>query len=604
MANGDFNYKSNLEALKRRPDIAAFAMGGEDARVHLRETESGIPTLVAEREDGAFALHHPGDPVGHERGLLKGVSALASAHNVFVLGLGLGYLPLMILEQRPDIRHLAVFEPSRTVFRAALRTADLRRLFGHPGFVLVAGGPPRAVYEALAPKVVEWMANPPLLIEAPPARAFPLWTADARGQIEAVMRFGQSGLATKMRDAPLAASNLLRNLEAIEAAEGISGMDGAFAGRPAVVAAAGPSLSKNIRQLAKAPPDCVVLAADTAHEPLLAAGAVPHFVATVDPTELNLRHFPRARYETGSVLLFDPEARPELPERFGRTMGYMTNKHDCFAWMDERLGGMGTVSKGGMVSQAALAAAAYWGCDPIILVGQDLALDPASGASHAEGAALRRMARLDPSDRGHADIPHAVEEGRYSRERIHWVEGVDGTPVPATHNLVVYLGMLESDIARCSSRVIDATEGGARIRGAEIMPLREALAIGGGGTDVWRILKETRRQGARPRGRLRTEMRALMKECLAFAQRAGAELEGKTGARDLLGFLEECRHRVLGHPVTEYLVESAAPRDLFGYLTLPPANAPAAERHRHLRRQIGCILTAAERAGELCRKWL
>jgi hypothetical protein len=57
------------------------------------------------------------------------------------------------------------------------------------------------------------------------------------------------------------------------------------------------------------------------------------------------------------------------------------------------------------------------------------------------------------------------------------VEGIDGKPVKSRHDWYIYLKWFESSILETKGmgRVIDATEGGAKIHGTEIMTLREAI---------------------------------------------------------------------------------------------------------------------------------
>ena len=181
---------------------------------------------------------------------------------------------------------------------------------------------------------------------------------------------GHSGLLTKFRDGPLTISNLMRNLENIFNAPGISEIGTLCRNIPAIIVAAGPSLSKNIDLLRDAQRNFLIIASDTVYGMLLNHNIVPHFVVTVDPTELNLRHFPAERYGTESFLIFDPESRPEIVDKFTFSLTYMTDKHPFFNWLDQQTGGKGIIRKGGMVSQTALQIAFFLGCSPVILVGR------------------------------------------------------------------------------------------------------------------------------------------------------------------------------------------------------------------------------------------
>ena len=62
-----------------------------------------------------------------------------------------------------------------------------------------------------------------------------------------------------------------------------------------------------------------------------------------------------------------------------------------------------------------------------------------------------------------------------NRNILRKIEDVDGFDVYTDDLLFTYLEQFERDFATCRATVIDATEGGARMNGTEIMPLREVI---------------------------------------------------------------------------------------------------------------------------------
>jgi hypothetical protein len=61
------------------------------------------------------------------------------------------------------------------------------------------------------------------------------------------------------------------------------------------------------------------------------------------------------------------------------------------------------------------------------------------------------------------------------RPILRRVQGIDGTELYTEELMLNYREQFERDFARTRARVINATEGGAAIRGAQNMPLRQAL---------------------------------------------------------------------------------------------------------------------------------
>ncbi len=614
---------SNSATLKmNHPALASLVQnGGEDARVSIQDTPAGAPTLILHTPERAFALHHLEDPASHARQWLESRPEWKKARNIAVMGCGLGYIPILLYRAQPKLQHLFVLEPSLSVFRQALRVAEMRPLLEDPRVHFAVGSEPGTVYKALLQCLMDLVANPLFYLAVPSiTAAFPLWARSAEQEIHDALRLGKSGLATKFRDAPLTLHNLFRNLNAVAAAPGLNSLGHRFSGVPAIVVAAGPSLRKNLHDLKQAGDQFLIIATDTAFEPLRRAGITPHLVVTVDPTELNLKHFQDTTYGPETVLLFDPEARPELPPRFARWITFLTDKHPFFVWLNQRIGDKGLIHKGGMVSQAGIHAAHYWGCRPIILVGQDLALDPESGATHDSRTALCRSARYLEDDANHVDIPRGVDEAgnEFSRETLYWVEGVGGRPVPTLHNLLIYLRMLEEDIRTMRLDVIDATEGGAKIQGTRILPLAEVIEKYRDNSIDVRSVLENAGKGEEPHADLPLPAHLLE---LIHARRniacAGLRYvdqivnHAPAGLPDsslpaLKAELERFRERVFADPVADYLIEYAAPRELFEFLKLGPADLTDEEEWNRVltryRALFEASLLAAKRIGEWIEK--
>lgn len=104
--------------------------------------------------------------------------------------------------------------------------------------------------------------------------------------------------------------------------------------------------------------------------------------------------------------------------------------------------------------------AEYMGCDPIVLVGQDLAY-ASNGQSHVTGA--------DHARDGLATSPLTMQKTK--------VIGNDGTMLDSLDTWIGMLKRFEFDIDKANGayKVINATEGGAKIKGTEVMPLQEVI---------------------------------------------------------------------------------------------------------------------------------
>ena len=581
-------YQRNLQALNRRsPELAALVFTGEeDEETVLQQTAEGYPTLGVKRDGEYYFLHHPEQPLADAKRIIADSDGV-NDHWCFIhLGMGLGYAALLLASREPDPPACQIIiERSLSVFRRACQTVDLTILIGHPYTFFAIGNDPAGTYQACLTNLMDLMANAPKLVKSPPSLNLdgPFYEACV-SRIQEALRFGQSGLLSKQQDGRVYLGNLIRNLEPVAEAPGLKPMQSQLRDIPAVVVAAGPSLSKNIHLLRGTERQWLIVAVDTALEKCLRNDITPHFVCTVDPTELNLKHFPRDEYPEDIRLLYDPEAVPDVVRRFGeRGVTYNTLKHPFHNWLESDLGPKGQIEKGAMVSEAAFYACRYLGCRPIILMGQDLALDPNTGATHDKEAALVLHAEYIEDDRDHAILPSLKSEDRKFRERIFWVDGIDGEPVPTVQNLEAYLRLLERDVAQTHVEVIDATEGGARIAGTTVRKFADVVAeFAGDRFDVDAFMEAIRkgtpkkdRKNARDfvetlRRRLRQARRVAKKGLEMVSPWVGAEPPDRDPVQ-LQSELDPLRQQIYADPINEYLIEQTAAATLFNFLQLGPA---------------------------------
>ena len=229
---------------------------------------------------------------------------------------------------------------------------------------------------------------------------------------------------------------------------------------PAVIVCAGPSLDKNIQELKKIQGKALIIVVDAALRAVMRAGIHPDLVCTVDPnpperffTDLDLR---------GLTWCCENASKPEIIQKYGERVYYFGYFEK--GWnqtISEMLGyGFPVLPTGGSVSSIAFAMALYFGFRKIVFMGQDLAFT--GGKSHTSG------------------IEGALgDNDKYIKSRcLMEVEGIDGTMLQTDFQMWYYKQWFEKAIRDGGDRmrVIDATEGGAKIEGAENMKMSEVVA--------------------------------------------------------------------------------------------------------------------------------
>lgn len=227
-------------------------------------------------------------------------------------------------------------------------------------------------------------------------------------------------------------------------------------GIPAIVVAAGPSLDKNIREIAKAKGKCIIISTDTALKPLSLAGIIPDIAMIMDGKK-------DARYlseeDSRSVpLVCTPRSGTEFLH-LHKGIKFFTNDYcehinGFMETCDRRLIDIET---GGSVANSCFSLALLFKCKTIILMGQDLAY---TGDKTHSSVTVRGSVKTEVEN-----LEHVVMD-----------VDIEGKPVRSSEEFKTYREWFERKIAGNSElNVIDATEGGVRIAGTTLMTARDAI---------------------------------------------------------------------------------------------------------------------------------
>ena len=136
---------------------------------------------------------------------------------------------------------------------------------------------------------------------------------------------------------------------------------------------------------------------------------------------------------------------------------------DIIHWIEKHRGFMGRLATGGSVAHLAFAVGNLLGADPVVFVGQDLAFT--DNITHVSG---------------NDNSLKIEEEMKDSKREYIKVKDIHGNEVWTRDDFYFYLQWFNRTIKTmkgngCKTKFIDATEGGARIEGTEIMSLEEVI---------------------------------------------------------------------------------------------------------------------------------
>lgn len=256
--------------------------------------------------------------------------------------------------------------------------------------------------------------------------------------------------------------NHYKNIDASVNANSYEEFSQKFKGYPAIIVASGPSLDKNISELKRAVGKALIISCDASYTTCIQHGVEPDAIACIERGVATYNSFFKDRTFHDDLVLVGPSLLwPELHEKFpGKQLLFAKNYVGLEGWWHKHFKNSKFIDMGHSCATAAYAFAKEAGCDPIILIGQDLAFT---------------------GDKRHSDTVQKDgfkaknELGEKAKKNNNlWVESIDGGKVRTTDIFNLFRYFFETEALK-NITVIDATEGGALIHGTKIMTFSEAI---------------------------------------------------------------------------------------------------------------------------------
>lgn len=278
------------------------------------------------------------------------------------------------------------------------------------------------------------------------------------------------------------------NLADVALLPSIDALRQSFRGKPCIIASPGPSLDNNIHLVPAIRDQVVMMTTSHALTALARAGVVPDFCLAMDAQDLRY-HFEDCEIERITLVL-GATVHPDLfslPARKILTFGGNNNLDE---WIYRSLQENALLPAGGSVACAALALAAEWGCDPIMLIGQDLAFSggkyyssqSVDGGLKVELSADGQVFGLANLGTGLANIVEKAKRGLAPEKTIE-APGYFGGSVKTSGHFNRFREWMTWYVKahQHGLRFLNCTEGGAYIDGMEHISLASAIErhIGG-----------------------------------------------------------------------------------------------------------------------------
>lgn len=453
-------FKKNMKACKQRfPKLfERLKRTPLTNRYEVFDYENQAGTLNLIDHDNEKLYYELDDPIGSMAEHMLTTSKKVQGIVAF-LGFGLGYGPHMAVKQKNGFERLIViYEADPEVFLHAFYAFDCSEILNCDDVCLFVGDTPDVTgdtvyWELSGNKVMN--AKNLQIVELPASMSLhrTLYMEHVTKLREAVL-FRVKSAGNLPSDNLRGIQNIISNLDTLTRNPGIMGLKGLFKGKPGVVVSSGPSLDKNIDLIQSLQGKAVIAAPDASLRMLRKANAFPDFVTSIERMPATARLFEGLEDSdfARSHLVAPGVLHPKTFENFKGSKIVCEREYAIFNWLNFQ---KGVIPPGPSAGNFAFEFLAYLGCEPIILVGQDLALGE-NNKTHAK-------------NNFYGDQTKAYQRG------LTKTSGNYGKEVTTNEVLNLFRNYYEYQISAYKIRVINATEGGAVIRGTEVKSLSEAI---------------------------------------------------------------------------------------------------------------------------------
>lgn len=394
-----------------------------------------------------------------------------TVQTVVVGGFGLGqFLRLQLQQGSPHVKKWIVLQPSLEDFVTVLESVDCSDLLSRKNITWMIGVDSHFLYESLfhyfqdrnnliSGRWIEMRVHP--IYEA----LYPHYFKHFLEQWSASLELGKNSLSY-FEDCFEGFKNTIQNLSWIQRTPGLHPFVDIFKERPAVVISTGPSLHKAIPHLKRIKDRAILFAADASLKILHKAEIIPHFVFCLERDEGSKPFFESLDPKLCLTRLI---SFPLVPQSVigaypGPSISVYRN-YGYFSYLENSCP-RGIIKCGPSVAHMATTTADIMGCNPIVLVGQDLSYDPQSLASHPEGISYADWAKPQTLE--------AIEKKlKASNDQLLWVPGNLQDKVPTNATWEVFRQVFASQLHHHRSKLFNGTMGGAQIPGIEWIRFEE-----------------------------------------------------------------------------------------------------------------------------------
>ncbi len=378
---------------------------------------------------------------------------------LIIYGIGLGYHINYLLSRLSPKNRLILVEPSNEIFQFALNNGYYNMFKNRENIYFIFGEESEEKLNIILQAYIPWDNFENVVYKE--FKQYPIvfreyYEKFNKCLLETInsMRINRN---TALYFAEQWQSNFMENLEFVFRSVPVKSFFDVFKNIPAVIVSAGPSLDKNIEQLKEAKGKCVIICVGTALKALLQKNIEPDFVVSIDGGKKNFEHFDG--YKVKSPLVYDLTLYPKILKEYEGPLIIAEIASTYTQLLSNKLSlDFGRLNTGPSVANLSLDFAYMLGCNPIVFIGQDLAYS--DNRTHASGTTYEK---------------NRIKKNFDEKEYIY-VDGNYEEKVLTDRVLLSFKTWFENYIYGHPDRIyINATEGGAYIKGTKIMSFKKVI---------------------------------------------------------------------------------------------------------------------------------
>ena len=458
-------YDNNLIIIKKRfPDIyQLLTLAACVEKIYVGEAYDGNAFLALEKDGDIYSLQSTYSPDHEAERYIDQFTDLRSDTTMVLYGFGSGLIVDRMMSFTNCMQRCVVYEPSVDLFKSALEQWDLSNLLSDRRIDIFVGRESISKLKSYLYDLIN-IRNYKRFHYAVLSKYRELFPQDeltVRENYQWIIEYMEADYNTMVHFAKVLPRNCIQSMRFAPYLKDINELR-PFLNKdiPCIIVAAGPSLKKNIQKLKSAKGHGLIICVDVIANYMLEQGILPDLICSVDPLasdhvqlDPRLQEIPIVAIPSFDYRLVNKYDHPNIIY-YASDSELQCRLYEKFGYILQRIDGIGSVSI------CAFEWAISLGFQTIIMAGQDLAI---SGT-----AIYGDKDRNSTSD---------IVEDLVSEKGLYIVEGYHGGQVATLGDYYAYLEWYNERIPRLKDiKVINATEGGAKIVGTIQMSLEDAVS--------------------------------------------------------------------------------------------------------------------------------